>query len=83
MQSGGKRLAGNIKSRKLLEAAEVGDVTLMAEMKRILGRKDTGQTVPESLDGKVTHDTILERNYTTLQGLRMPWPPLKLSSKTL
>ena len=30
-------------------------------MKQILGRKDTGQTVPENLDGKVTHDTILER----------------------
>ena len=39
----------------------MGDIALMAEMKRILGRKDTGQTVPESLDGKVTHDTILER----------------------
>ena len=56
-----KRLAGNVQSRKLLEAAEMGDIALMAEMKRILGRKDTGQTVPESLDGKVTHDTILER----------------------
>jgi hypothetical protein len=51
-----KRLAGNIESRKLLEAAEVGDIALMAEMKRIIGRKDTGQTVPENLDGKVTHD---------------------------
>ena len=56
-----KRLAGTIESRKLLEAAESGDVALMSEMKRVLGRKDTGQTVPESLDGKVTHDTILER----------------------
>ena len=33
----------------------------MSEKKRILGNKDTGQTVPECLDGKVTHDTILER----------------------
>ena len=56
-----KRLAANVKSRKLLEAAELGDVTLMNEMKRILGRKDNGQSVPESLDGKVTHDSILER----------------------
>ena len=56
-----KRLSANIKSRKLLEAAELGDVTLMHEMKRIIGRKDKGQSVPESLEGKVTHDTILER----------------------
>ena len=56
-----KRLAANIESRKLLEAAEVGDMTLMKEMKRILGRKDNGQSVPESLDRKVTHDSILER----------------------
>ena len=33
----------------------------MKEMKRILGRKDNGQSVPESLDGKVTQDSILER----------------------
>ena len=33
----------------------------MADMKRILGNKETGQTVLECLDGKVTHDTILER----------------------
>ena len=30
-------------------------------MKRTLGSKSTGQTVPESLDGKVTHETILDR----------------------
>ena len=56
-----KRLAGSMESRKLLEAAEAGDTALMAEMKRVLGRKDTGQAVPECLDDKVTHDTILER----------------------
>ena len=56
-----KRLSVNIKSRKLIEAAELGDVNLMFEMKRIIGRKDKGQSVPESLEGKVTHDTILER----------------------
>ena len=33
----------------------------MTEMKRILGRKDTGQTVPDCLDGKVTHGDILQK----------------------
>ena len=56
-----KRLAGTMKSRNLLEAAEHGDQALMEEMKMTLGRKSQGQAVPEALDGKVTHDTILDR----------------------
>ena len=56
-----KRLAGTIRSRRLLEAAAEGDLALMKEMKRTLNRKTYGQAIPESLDGKVTHDTILDR----------------------
>lgn len=56
-----KRLAANIKARKLLEAAEEGNIALMKEMRNTLGRKTCGQAVPETLDGKVTHDSILDR----------------------
>ena len=50
-----------IKSEKLMEAAEQGNVALYREMKSTLSRNTGGQTAPESLDGKVTHDTILDR----------------------
>ena len=53
-------MAGNVKSKNLLEAAEQGNLALMVEMRRTLGRKSQGQAVPEELDGKVTHDTILD-----------------------
>ena len=56
-----KRMAGTLKCRKLLEAAELGDQELMKEMKMTLGKKSQGQSVPEQLDGQVTHDTILNR----------------------
>ena len=44
-----------------VEAAEQGDEALMKEMKSTLDKKPQGQAVPETLDGKVTHDTILDR----------------------
>ena len=56
-----KRQAQVAKSERLVEAAEQGNMALIHEMKRTLGSKSTGQTVPESLDGKVTHETILDR----------------------
>ena len=56
-----KRLADTIKSRKLLEAAEEGNAALMEEMKKSMNTKVVEQSVPECLDGKVTHDDILER----------------------
>ena len=56
-----KREAAAIRSRKLLEAAEHGNIALLKEMKNTLERKNCGQAVPETLDGKVTHDSILDR----------------------
>ena len=56
-----KRLAASAKAQNILDASEKGDYALMAELRKILDTKSKGQTVPESLDGKVTHDTILER----------------------
>ena len=40
-----KRLAGEIKARKLLEAAEDGNIALMKEMRNTLERKNGGQAV--------------------------------------
>ena len=46
----------NIKARRLLQAAEEGNIGLMKEMRNTLDKKNHGQAVPETLDGKVTHD---------------------------
>ena len=50
-------MAGQVKARLLLEAAEQGDAALM----QAIGSKSTGQAVPECLDGQVTHDAILDK----------------------
>ena len=56
-----KRRAGHLKSEKLLAAAEAGDTELLKELKKTTGKKSMAQTVPDSLDGKVTPDTVLDR----------------------
>jgi hypothetical protein len=55
-----KREAAAFRSRKLLEAAEAGNLALLKDMKNTLERKNCGQAVTETLDGKVTHDSILD-----------------------
>ena len=63
-----KRLAGNIQSMKLLEAAEMGDIALMAEMKKkTLVRLFQRAMILSWKDSKNAM-----KNYTTVQGLRMP-----------
>ena len=54
---------------KLVHAAEEGNLALMKEMRSTLGRKNLGQAIPESLDGKGTHDAILERFKERYEGL--------------
>ena len=56
-----KRRAADIKSMDLLAASEAGDAALMDELRKSLNRKCTGQQVPDSLEGKVTHDEILDK----------------------
>ena len=56
-----KRLASSLQARKLTAAADEGDMALMREMRDTLGRKNVEQAIPECLDGKVTHDSILDR----------------------
>ena len=60
------REAAAVRSRKLLEAAEQGNLALLKEMKNTLEKKNCGQAVPETLDGKVTHDSILDWWYNIL-----------------
>ena len=59
MQYGGR----NVKLRQpsLVEAAVQGNMALIKELRSTLSGKSAGQTVPESLDGRDTHDTILDR----------------------
>ena len=54
-------MAGGVKAGELLAAAESGDAALMQELKKSLDRKCMPQTIPDSLDGQVSHDSILER----------------------
>ena len=56
-----KRRAADSKSMDLLAASEAGDAALMKEMRKSLNRKSTDQQLPDSLEGKVTHDEILEK----------------------
>ena len=56
-----KRSVAHAKASRLLVAAESGDAALMEEMRKTLSKKCNGQTVPDSLEGKVTHDSILDK----------------------
>ena len=56
-----KRMAATAKARDLAAAAEAGDIALMKELKKSLDSKTTTQSVPDCLEGKVTHDTILDK----------------------
>ena len=56
-----KKLAETAKARELAAASEAGDIALMKELKKSLDKKDSSQSVPDCLEGKVTHDTILDK----------------------
>ena len=55
-----KRFAATTKAQQLLEASEAGDLALVKELKKTLLDKPLGQSVPECVEGKVTHESILE-----------------------
>ena len=50
-----------MKSQDLLAAAEQGDKSLMEELRKSIRKNKSGQTVPESLDGNIGHDNILDQ----------------------
>ena len=56
-----KRVAATAKAMDISIAAEAGDITLMKELKKSLDQKDSSQSLPDCLEGKVTHDTILDK----------------------
>ena len=56
-----KREADRLRSEALGAAAEAGNKELFKEMKHHLFRKGGGQDCPDSLEGKVTHEDILEK----------------------
>ena len=56
-----EREAQALRAVSLREAAESGDMALMAELKKTLSKQKGGQQVPESLEGEVTEDGILDK----------------------
>ena len=56
-----KKLSAKNRAIELLEASEAGDIALMKAMKEIKGGKSTGQTMPDSIEGKSEHHEILEK----------------------
>ena len=56
-----KRMASNCKTIEALEAAKDGDAALIKELKKSLVTKCTSQPVPDSLERKVTHDSIIDK----------------------
>ena len=56
-----KRKSADARAGDLLAASEAGDAALFEELRKTLGKKNTGQVVPDCLEGKVTHETILEK----------------------
>ena len=56
-----KREAANARAKELRGAAEAGDKDLMKELMHSLGRRKSGQSVPDSFEGKVTKETILDK----------------------
>ena len=56
-----RRRAAAARAGELLAASEAGDAALMQELRKTLNKGNSGQTVPDCLEGKVTHDTILEK----------------------
>ena len=45
----------------LLQAAEAGDKQLLKEMRRVMGPKHEVQNLPDSLEGAVGHEDVLEK----------------------
>ena len=57
-----KRLADSIRATELQEAAAMGDFQLLQEMKKSLGNtKDGSSIMPESLEGEVSEDGIVDK----------------------
>ena len=56
-----KREAANARAKELRGAAEAGDRDLLKVLMQNIGRKKSGQSVPDNFEGKVTHETILDK----------------------
>ena len=53
--------ANSAKAFTFLAAAESGDQALLREMRKVLGRKNQPQEIPDSLEGAVGHSAVLEK----------------------
>ena len=53
--------ANTEKARTLLDAAESGDIALIAQMKRVMGSKKTAQNLPDCLEGAEGQAEVIEK----------------------
>ena len=56
-----KKMADNIRSQQLLDAAMNGDIKLMKEMKKVNNPKSSNSNLPETVDGAVGQDEGVDK----------------------
>ena len=54
-------MADNIRSQQLLDAAMNGDIKLMKEMKKVNNPKSSNSNLPETVDGAVGQDEVVDK----------------------
>ena len=68
-----KKLAGNIRAQKLLEASENGSVELFKEMKKIKGSKKDRPDLPETVGGVTGEEVVVEEFRQVYEQLYNSW----------
>ena len=56
-----KQNSNTILAEQFIEASENGEMDLLQEMKKVKGSKNTGQSMPETLEGKSSEDEIVKK----------------------
>ena len=56
-----QQLANNQKAQSLLEAAEHGDISILKQMRRVMGDRKSPQELPASLEGEYEEKAIVEK----------------------
>ena len=68
-----KRLAGNIRSKKLMEASETGSIQLLKEMKKVKGDKKDKPDLPETVGDTSGEEPIVDRFRQVYEQLYNSW----------
>ena len=68
-----KKLAGNIRAQKLLEASETGSVQLLEEMKKVKGCKKDRPDLPETVGDVTGEDLVVDKFRQVYEQLYNSW----------